>query len=195
MWPTTACLIGFLAFLTASVLADTSLPVPFDTGYNYGLTTSCQSFFSAFLSSPSFQACPSFGFLLTKSNQFNQISRNTTTLQPLLQSICNTSTSQCVSLMQQYASQMVQSSNCQADINKNNNTIAVSTLYDFVSYEPMQSAGCLQDTDGQYCFVKTLRKFSLIFFLISLYTLQVSFPGKSLDDLDLLQINFFFSVF
>ncbi|KAM3584488.1 hypothetical protein VKS41_003299 [Umbelopsis sp. WA50703] len=156
MWPTTACLIGSLALFTTPLLADTSLPTPFDTGYNYGLTTSCQSFFSAFLSSPSFQGCPSFGFLLTKSNQFNQMSRNTSTLLPILQSICNTSTSQCVSLMQQYASQMMESSNCQTDVN-NNNTIAVSTLYDFESYQPMQSAGCLEDTDGQYCFVKTLQ--------------------------------------
>jgi hypothetical protein len=190
MWPTTACLIGSLALFTTPLLADTSLPTPFDTGYNYGLTTSCQSFFSAFLSSPSFQGCPSFGFLLTKSNQFNQMSRNTSTLLPILQSICNTSTSQCVSLMQQYASQMMESSNCQTDVN-NNNTIAVSTLYDFESYQPMQSAGCLEDTDGQYCFVKTLRKASSIFFLILFCTLPVTIPGNMLGDLDPLLIKFF----
>ncbi|KAH8552911.1 hypothetical protein BGW37DRAFT_487675 [Umbelopsis sp. PMI_123] len=141
--------------LISAALANVTLPTPFDTGYNYGLTSSCNAFFSAFLSSASFQACPSFGFLLTKSNQFNQISRNNTALTPVLQALCATTSDQCVSLMQQYATQMVDSKNCGTDI-QSNNTIAVATLYDFESYQPMQSAGCLQDTTGEYCYVQAL---------------------------------------
>jgi hypothetical protein len=162
MWHTTVRLIIYWTLLISSTRADASLPTPFDTGYNYGLSSTCQTFFSAFLTSTSFQACPSFGFLLTKSNQFNQISRNTTTLAPVLQSVCATTTDQCPSLMKQYASQMTDSKNCGNDL-QSNNTIAVATLNDFLSYQPMQSAGCMQDTDGQYCYVKTLRKFTKFF--------------------------------
>ncbi|KAI9284899.1 hypothetical protein BC943DRAFT_360843 [Umbelopsis sp. AD052] len=145
----------FWNLLITAALANVTLPTPFDTGYNYGLTTSCDNFFTAFLGSSSFQSCPSFGFLLTKSNQFNQISRNSSTLTPVLQGLCATTSDQCVSLMKQYASQMTDSKNCGADI-QSNNTIAVATLYDFESYQPMQSAGCLQDTNGQYCYAQAL---------------------------------------
>ena len=141
--------------LITAALANVTLPTPFDTGYNYGLSSSCDAFFTAFLGSTSFQACPSFGFLLTKSNQFNQISRNNSALTPVLQGLCATNSDQCVSLMKQYATQMTDSKNCGTDI-QSNNAIAVAALYDFESYQPMQSAGCLQDTDGQYCYAQAL---------------------------------------
>ncbi|CAO3693803.1 unnamed protein product [Umbelopsis ramanniana] len=141
--------------LITAALANVTLPTPFDTGYNYGLSSSCDAFFTAFLGSTSFQACPSFGFLLTKSNQFNQISRNNSALTPVLQGLCATNSDQCVSLMKQYATQMTDSKNCGTDI-QSNNAIAVAALYDFESYQPMQSAGCLQDTNGQYCYAQAL---------------------------------------
>ncbi|KAK4635247.1 hypothetical protein CLAFUW4_01182 [Fulvia fulva] len=137
---------------TASETASFDLPRPFDTsiGNNF-TTTTCPTFFQNFLSNQTLRDCLPFSLLLQTSNSFFTASRSPLRLAQTLNATCSVDFNTCSTLMSQYAQQIQQNSHCGADLEMQN-PMVTQAYNGFVSYPTLYHAGCLTDTDGNYCF-------------------------------------------
>ncbi|KAK9333235.1 hypothetical protein V1520DRAFT_303008 [Lipomyces starkeyi] len=158
---------------------NTIIPYAFDASLGQNFTEeSCPEFFNTFLASESFIQCYPFSFFLQNSESFFQIvKQGAFKLSSAMDMICAVNGTQCTTLMDNYAKQLVASSNCAADYQLENPLVR-QAYNAFTSYSMLYSSGCLQSTSGSYCYVDSVTNStnpgdSYLYYL----PLGVSLPG------------------
>lgn len=89
------------------------------------------------------------------SNSFFSAERSLVRLTQTLDATCNVDYTQCSALMTSLAQQLQLQSNCGADLQMQN-PMVLQAYNGFIAYQPLYSAGCLTDTDGNYCFANAV---------------------------------------
>lgn len=87
---------------------------------------------------------------LQNSNSFFMASRSVLRITQTLDATCNVALPTCSKLMNAFAIQLKQDGNCGQDL-KNQNPVVVEAYDGLVGYEALYRAGCLKDSDGDYC--------------------------------------------
>ncbi|KAK9367408.1 hypothetical protein V1509DRAFT_626549 [Lipomyces kononenkoae] len=167
--------------ISASSNGTTIIPYAFDSSLGNNFTEeSCPQFFNSFLASESFIQCYPFSFFLQTSESFFQIvKQGAFKLSSTMDMICAVNSTQCGTIMNSYATQLLASSNCAADYQLEN-PIVTQAYNAFTSYGMLYSAGCLQSLSGSYCYVDSITNStnpgdSYLYYL----PLDVSLPGGS----------------
>ncbi|KAK9388055.1 hypothetical protein V1515DRAFT_615141 [Lipomyces mesembrius] len=158
---------------------NTIIPYAFDASLGRNFTEeSCPDFFNTFLASESFIQCYPFSFFLQNSESFFQIvKQGAFKLSSTMDMICAVNGTQCTTLMDSYAKQLVASSTCAKDYQLENPLVR-QAYNAFTSYSMLYSSGCLQSTSGSYCYVDSITNStnpgdSYLYYL----PLDVSLPG------------------
>ncbi|KAK9240802.1 hypothetical protein V1525DRAFT_393952 [Lipomyces kononenkoae] len=159
----------------------TIIPYAFDSSLGNNFTEeSCPQFFNSFLASESFIQCYPFSFFLQTSESFFQIvKQGAFKLSSTMDMICAVNSTQCQTIMNNYAAQLLSSSICARDYQLEN-PIVTQAYNAFTSYGMLYSAGCLQSSSGSYCYVDSITNStnpgdSYLYYL----PLDVSLPGGS----------------
>lgn len=142
---------------TTSLNTNTGLPVPFDTSLGNNFTNSaCPQYFSKFLADSTFLSCLPISLLLQNSMSFFQAARSTSLLEKTLDTSCAASLAVCSPLMDKFASELISSTNCQDDYQKQN-PLVIQAYSGLKAYEPLYQSTCLKDkTTNKYCFVEAM---------------------------------------
>ena len=184
------------ALLTDPNVPQESLPHPFDTSLGNNFTApSCPTFFNNFLNSDDFNNCLPFSLLLQvclfdasidehsttnihqTSSAFFAASQSLPRLTQTLDAACNVNYKQCSSVMSNLAVEIQQDENCGADFQMGN-PIVTQAYTGLLAYQPSYHAGCLTDSDGNYCYANAVMNASApsssyVYYL----PLGVSLPG------------------
>ncbi|KEQ86127.1 hypothetical protein M438DRAFT_270930 [Aureobasidium pullulans EXF-150] len=166
---------------TATSGSSDALPRPFDTGLGNNFTTStCPTFFKAFLSDETFNECVPLSLLLQTSTSFFTVQRSPVRLAQTLSASCSVNFDTCSTLMASLARQIQSPNNCAADL-QNQNPVAMQAYDGFVAYQSLYHAGCLLNSEtGAYCFSDAVTNAtsptdSYVYYL----PLGVSLPGTT----------------
>jgi hypothetical protein len=142
------------------------LPRPFDNSLGSNFTaSSCPTFFSDFLSNPTFTTCLPLSLLLRTSNSFFQSESSLARITQTLDATCNVVFPTCNALMSSLALQLRDNANCGADYALQN-PLVLQAYTAFLAYEPVYQAGCLKaSTDAntgssEYCFATAVTNLS-----------------------------------
>ncbi|RKF65786.1 putative c6 zinc finger domain containing protein [Erysiphe neolycopersici] len=128
---------------TSTIKSTSSLPIPFDVGFNHNITTTCQNFMSKMLSSTDFKKCSPISMLLQNSNSFFQTSKNFLRITSLLDTSCSAPVSDCTKLFQTYSLNLTRSDACGPDISHSNPQIE-SALLGLRAYKTLYTVSCLR---------------------------------------------------
>ncbi|KAL4967942.1 uncharacterized protein BDV14DRAFT_168720 [Aspergillus stella-maris] len=139
---------------TASSSSTTDFPTAFDTSFsNNFTTTSCPNYFRSFLADSSFTNCHAVSTLLRDSTSFFHTLTSAASTSLVLDTACAADISSCTETMKNFASELLDDSNCGQDY-ADGNPLVTNAYYDMITYEPIYRATCLQNPDSQnYCFV------------------------------------------
>ncbi|KAL4797485.1 hypothetical protein BDV19DRAFT_47358 [Aspergillus venezuelensis] len=134
--------------------STTDFPTAFDTSFsNNFTTTSCPTYFRSFLADSSFTNCHAVSTLLRDSTSFFHTLTSAASTSLVLDTACAADVSSCTETMNNFASELLDDSNCGQDY-ADGNPLVTSAYYDMITYEPIYRATCLQNPDSQnYCFV------------------------------------------
>ncbi|KAL4780196.1 hypothetical protein BJX76DRAFT_338831 [Aspergillus varians] len=131
-----------------------TLPTAFDTSLSNNFTSdSCPKFFTKFLSDSSFTNCHAVSTLLRDSTGFFHTLTSAVSTSLVLDTACAADVDSCVSTISNFASDLLDDSNCGQDYD-DGNPLVTNAYLDMITYEPIYRATCLQDPDtSDYCFV------------------------------------------
>ncbi|KAL4821480.1 hypothetical protein BDW67DRAFT_49800 [Aspergillus spinulosporus] len=139
---------------SSSSSSGSSFPTAFDTSLsNNFTTTSCPTFFTSLLSDSSFTDCHAISMLLRDSTAFFHILTSAASTSHVLDIACAADVSSCASTLSNFASDLIDDSNCGKDY-ADGNPLVTNAYVDLITYEPIYRATCLQNPDtSNYCFV------------------------------------------
>ncbi|KXL42356.1 MAG: hypothetical protein FE78DRAFT_82752 [Acidomyces sp. 'richmondensis'] len=141
---------------TATPTDQTSLPRPFDSSLGNNFTSpSCPEFFHSFLTNSSFKDCLPLSMLLQTSNSFFSAEKSPVRLSQTLAATCNVNFTICSNVMASLAEQIQWQSNCGQDF-QYQNPVVLQAYNALIAYPPLYHAGCLTDSDGNYCFANAV---------------------------------------
>ncbi|KAL4884328.1 hypothetical protein BJY04DRAFT_182207 [Aspergillus karnatakaensis] len=138
----------------AEALSSFEFPTSFDTSLTSNFTTdSCPDFFQKFLSDSTFTDCHAISTLLRDSTGFFRSLLSAATTSRILDIACAADVESCSSTMSDFASDLLDDSNCGQDY-KDGNPLVTNAYYNMITYQPIYRATCLQNPDtSNYCFV------------------------------------------
>lgn len=120
-------------------------PHPFDTSLGGNFTDpSCPNFFEKFLADQAFVQCYPMSFYLQNSQSYVVLVRKQgmAGVEHVLDTACSTDMEQCQQIMNAYATELLQPSNCRADYNYQN-PLVTQAYQDFITYTMIREATCL----------------------------------------------------
>ncbi|KAF2205914.1 hypothetical protein GQ43DRAFT_361348 [Delitschia confertaspora ATCC 74209] len=167
-----------LATAPKTSTSEFPIPRPFDTsalGNNF--TAPCSVWFKKFLSNDMMNACHPFSLLLQTSSSFFDASKSFARITNTLEATCNVNTTICLPVMQDFAQQIRDESNCAVDY-ANDNPSVVQAYNGLIAYQPLYQASCLRDSGGSYCFANAITNASAVTDSYPYYLpLGVTLPG------------------
>ncbi|KAH8595739.1 hypothetical protein B0O99DRAFT_511562 [Bisporella sp. PMI_857] len=132
--------------------ALSSMPQPFDQGFDGNITESCTNFMYGFLTNSTFKACLPFSLLLYNSDSFFQASKSAFEVTQLLDTTCSADLTVCEPLMASLATNISASANCGSDLTNENPKIQNAQI-GLKAYKTLYSASCLRNPQtSAYCF-------------------------------------------
>ncbi|CAK3893508.1 Hypothetical predicted protein [Lecanosticta acicola] len=149
---------GNLQVATQTAMA--ALPTPFDSSLGNNFTSStCPTFFQNFLHAQAFRDCLPLSLLLQTSNGFFEASRSLLSVTQTLDATCNVNFGQCSALMSTLAQQVLLPTTCGEDLQMLN-PLVTQARNGFLAYASLYHAGCLTDSDGNYCYANAVTNVS-----------------------------------
>ncbi|KAK4574410.1 hypothetical protein LTR86_002172 [Recurvomyces mirabilis] len=142
---------------TASPTSQDVLPTPFDSSIGNNFTSpSCPAFFQSFLTDDTFKQCSPLSLLLQTSNGFFTAETSPVRLAQTLDASCSVNYTMCASVMASLAQSIQLTSHCGRDLQMQNPTV-MQAYNGLLAYQPIFHAGCLTDSEGNYCFANAVQ--------------------------------------
>ncbi|CAA9965535.1 hypothetical protein P3342_011517 [Pyrenophora teres f. teres] len=135
--------------------SDFTVPRAFDTGLSSNFSSSCASFLNRLRQSQEFNSCDPFSLLLQTSSGFFDASKSTLRITQTLDATCGVDSTQCKTVMDSFAVQLLQDNACKSDY-RSDNPIVLQAYNGLIAYQPAYKASCLHDVEGNYCFANAV---------------------------------------
>ena len=156
---------------TDPVTASTDFTVPraFDTGLSSNFSSSCATFLNTLRQNEDFNSCDPFSLLIQvcaasqpfilstctnkpqTSSGFFDASKSTLRITQTLDATCGVDSTQCKTIMDSFALQLLRDNTCKSDY-ESDNPVVLQAYNGLVAYQPAYKASCLHDSEGNYCF-------------------------------------------